>query len=193
MQYYGIFSKTADTSPAATNTAYPITFDTTNISNGVVIGGTTSHIVVPQSGLYQFSATVQLTSNSGVDKNIWVWFRKNGTNIANSNSQFTVPARKSASIFGHVIAALNFFVELAANDYVEIVWRAENTLVSIEQTAAQTSPTRPAIPSIIATMQAISGGSLSNIYVSAQTQGSATITHFANSTANKTYGYILVG
>ena len=189
---YGAFQDSTDQAAASTTVAYPMTFNTTDYSNGVYLSNS-SRLNVRNAGVYNLQFSAQLENQDNNQHTVDIWFRKNGTNIANSNSQFTVPARKSASIFGHVIAALNFFVELAANDYVEIVWRAEDTLVSIEQTAAQTSPTRPATPSIIATMQAISGGSLSNVYVSAQTQGSATISHYANSTANKTYGYVLVG
>ena len=189
---YGAFQDSTDQTAASTTVAYPMTFNTTDYSNGVYLSNS-SRLNVRNAGVYNLQFSAQLENQDNAQHTVDIWFRKNGTNIANSNSQFTVPARKSASIFGHVIAALNFFVELAANDYVEIVWRAEDTLVSIEQTAAQTSPTRPATPSIIATMQAISGGSLSNVYVSAQTQGSATISHYANSTANKTYGYVLVG
>ena len=189
---YGAFQDSTDQTAASTTVAYPMTFNTTDYSNGVYLSNS-SRLNVRNAGVYNLQFSAQLENQDNAQHTVDIWFRKNGTNIANSNSQFTVPARKSASIFGHVIAALNFFVELAANDYVEIVWRAEDTLVSIEQTAAQTSPTRPATPSIIATMQAISGGSLSNVYVSAQTQGSATISHFSNNTANKTYGYVLVG
>jgi hypothetical protein len=123
-----------------------------------------------------------------------VWFRKNGTNIANSNSRFHPPPRKSAGDPSHIIAALNFFVDMAANDYVEIVWRTENTGVSIEHFGTSTSPTRPAVPSVIATMNLVGGGATFNgIYASSQGQGTATITHFANSTANKTYRYAIIG
>jgi hypothetical protein len=34
---------------------------------------------------------------------------------------------------------------------------------------------------------------MTNLYVSAKTQGSATLTHSANTSADKTYGYIVVG
>lgn len=68
MQYYGVFNKTSDQTPAAINTEYLLTFDSTQISNGVVIGGTTSQIIVPQSGLYKFDATVQITSGSSSAK-----------------------------------------------------------------------------------------------------------------------------
>jgi len=45
---------------------------------------------------------------------------------------------------------------LNANDYVEIMWRTTDTGVSIEHYAAGTSPTRPAVPSAIATMSFVS-------------------------------------
>lgn len=189
---YGAFQDSTDQTAASTTAAYAMTFNTTDYSNGIYLSNS-SRLNVRNAGVYNLQFSAQLENQDNAQHDVDIWFRKNGTNIANSNSLFTVPARKSASIFGHVIAALNFFVELAANDYVEIVWRAESTLVSIEQTPAQSTPTRPATPSIIATMQAISGGSLSNVYVSAQAQGSATISHYSNNTANKTYGYILVG
>jgi hypothetical protein len=189
---YGAFQDSTDQAAASTTVAYPMTFNTTDYSNGVYLSNS-SRMNVRNAGVYNLQFSAQLENQDNAQHDVDIWFRKNGTNIDKSNSIFTVPARKSASIFGHVIAGLNFFVELAANDYVEIVWRAESTLVSIEQTPAQSSPTRPATPSIIATMQAVSGGSLSNVFVSSQTKGSATISHYSNNTANKTYGYVLVG
>ena len=189
---YGSFQDSTDQAAASTTVAYPMTFNTTDYSNGIYLSNS-SRLNVRNAGVYNLQFSAQLENQDNAQHDVDIWFRKNGTNIDKSNSIFTVPARKSSSIYGHVIAALNFFVELAANDYVEIVWRAESTLISIEQTPAQSTPTRPATPSIIATMQAISGGSLSNVYVSAQAQGSATISHYSNNTANKTYGYILVG
>jgi hypothetical protein len=93
---------------------------------------------------------------------------------------------------------INYFVELAANDYVEIVWRTESTTVSLEQTPAESSPTRPSTPSVIATMSYLSSnGYTSNIftnpYISSVTNGSAVISHPANSIAGKTFDYVVVG
>ena len=189
---YGAFQDSTDQAAASTTVAYPMTFNTTDYSNGVYLSNS-SRLNVRNAGVYNLQFSAQLQNTDNAQHTVDIWFRKNGTDIAASNSQFTVPARKSASIYGHLIAALNYFVQLAANDYVEIMWRVENTAVTLEQIPAQTSPTRPATPSVIATMQAVSSGTLGNVYVSAQTQGSATITHFSNDTADKTYGYILVG
>lgn len=141
MQYYGIFAKTADTSPAAINTAYPITFDTTRLSNGVVIGGTTSQIIVPESGLYQFVANIQFTSGSSSSKNIWVWFRKNGTDIPNSARLVTSDVNN-----GYVPIIVNEAVSLAANGYVELVYAADSTNVTIDAVASTAfSPAAPAV------------------------------------------------
>jgi hypothetical protein len=131
------------------------------------------------------------TTNDGQD--IDVWFRKNGTNVAGSNSRFHMPARKSTGDPSHLIAAMNFFLEMNAGDYVEIIWRTTNIGVSLEHFDTSTSPTRPSIPSAIVTMSYVAPAATTNLYVSSQQQGQATISHWANSTANKTYGYIIVG
>jgi hypothetical protein len=148
---YGAFQDSTDQVAANTTTAYPVTFNTTDFSNGVTIASG-SRITVANDGIWnlQFSIQFKNTTNDGQDVDIW--FRKNGTNIANSNSRFHPPPRKSSGDPSHIIAALNFFIDMAANDYVEIVWRTENTGVSIEHFETSTSPTRPAVPSAIVTM-----------------------------------------
>jgi hypothetical protein len=84
-------------------------------------------------------------------------------------------------------------LELQANDYVEVMWRVTDTGVSIEHFGTSTSPTRPAVPSAIVTMTYVAPSATYNVYVSSQQQGSATLTHWSNNTADKTYGYIVVG
>jgi hypothetical protein len=55
-----------------------------------------------------------------------------------------------------LIAGLNFFVEMVAGDYIEVVGCVTSTDVSLEAFPAGTSPTRPATPSAIATMTFVS-------------------------------------
>jgi len=152
---YGAFQDGTNQTAANTTTAYPVTFDTTDFSNGVTLSNS-SRLNVAQPGLYnlQFSIQIKNTTNSSADVDFW--FRKNGTDIAKSNSRFGISARKSSGDPSHVIVALNFFVSLAANDYVQIVWRTSDVDVTIETFAAGTSPTRPSIPSVIATMSFVS-------------------------------------
>lgn len=152
---YGAFQDSTDQTAANTTTAYAITFDTTDFSNGVTLSNS-SRLNVAQAGIYnlQFSIQFKNTTNDGQD--VDVWFRKNGTNIANSNSRFHAVARKSSGDPSHLIAAMNFFVSLVANDYVEIMWRPTDIGVSLEHFAASSTPDRPVIPSVIATLTFVS-------------------------------------
>lgn len=181
---------------ASTTVAYAMTFNTTDYSLGASLSNS-SRLNVSYSGLYNLQFSAQFVSSDSSIHDIDVWFRKNGTNIANSNSRYSVP-NKHGSINGHLIAALNFFVALEKNDYVEIMWKTDNTAISLETLAAGTSPTRPAIPSVIATLSYLSSnGYTSNLftqpYISAVTNGSATISHPANTVSGMTYKYVIVG
>jgi hypothetical protein len=141
MQYYGEFTKTTDQTPAAVNTAYALTFDIVEISNGVTIGTPASRIVAPESGLYKFDATVQLTSGNSSSKNIWVWYRKNGTDIPNSARLVTMNING-----GFVPIALIETISLAANEYVELVFASSDTAVTIDTVAATAfAPAAPAV------------------------------------------------
>ena len=152
---YGAFQDSTDQSAANTTTAYAVTFDTTDFSNGVTLSDS-SRLNVAQSGIYNLQFSIQFKNTTNDTQDVDVWFRKNGTNIDNSNSRFGLGPRKSSGDPSHVIATLNFFVSLAANDYVQIMWRPSDVGVSIEHFAADTSPTRPAIPSVIATLSFVS-------------------------------------
>jgi hypothetical protein len=189
---YGAFQDGTDQSVANTTTAYAITLDTTDFTNGVYLSNS-SRINVRSYGIYNFQFSIQFKNTTNDGQDIDIWFRKNGTDIANSNSKFHIPARKSSGDPSYLIGALNFFAELQVNDYVQLMWRASDTAVTIEYLAAQTTPTRPATPSVILTVTYVAPAASTNVYVSSQTKGSATLTHYSNSTADKTYAYIIVG
>ena len=141
MQYYGVFAKTSDQSPAATNTAYAVTFDSTRISNGAVIGTPSSHIVVPASGLYQVQATIQLGSSSSSAKNIWVWYRKNGVDVANSARLVTLSGNGA-----YTPVSVNEPISMTANQYVELMFASDSTAVTIDAVAATAfAPAAPAV------------------------------------------------
>ena len=152
---HGAFHDDTDQVAASTTTAYPVVFSNTDISNGVTLASG-SRLTVAVDGIWnvQFSLQIKNVSNDGQDFEIW--FRKNGTDIDNSNSRFHISARKSTGDPSHIIASLNFFVSLVAGDYVEIVGKVSSTDVSLEHFAAGTSPTRPATPSAIATLTFVS-------------------------------------
>ena len=152
---YGAFQDSTDQVAANTTTAYAVTFNTTDFSNGVTIASS-SRITVADGGLWNLQFSIQFTNTTNSSQDVDVWFRVNGTNVANSNSRFGFAPRKGVGDPFHIIAAMNYFVSLNATNYVEIMWRPTDTGVSIEQYAAGTSPTRPAIPSAIVTMSFVS-------------------------------------
>jgi hypothetical protein len=152
---YGAFQDGTDQTAANTTTAYAITFDTTDFTNGVTLSNS-SRLNVAQAGIYNLQFSIQFTNTTNASQDVDVWFRKNGTDIAKSNSRFGFAPRKGVGDPFHIIAALNFFVSLAATDYLQIMWRPSDVGVSIEHYAAGTSPTRPAIPSVIATLSFVS-------------------------------------
>ena len=152
---YGAFQDSTDQVAASTTVAYPVTFNTTDFSNGVTIASN-SRITVADAGIWNLQFSLQFTNTTNASQDVDVWFRVNGTNITASNSRYGLAPRKGVGDPFHVIMALNYFASLNATDYIEIMWRTTDTGVSIEQYAAGTSPTRPAIPSAIATMSFVS-------------------------------------
>jgi hypothetical protein len=111
---------------------------------------------VSQGGLYNVQFSIQLKNTTNDTQDVDIWFRKNGSDIANSNTRFGMGPRKSSGDPSHSVAALNYFVELAESDYLQLMWRPSDVGVSIEHFAAGTSPTRPATPSVIATVSFVS-------------------------------------
>lgn len=140
-QYYGAFSATTDQTVAVINTAYTVTFSSTDISNGVLIGTPASRLVVPQSGLYRVYVNVQVASTSASAKNLWCWLRKNGTDITNSAHVVTSDINN-----GFVSLTFEETVSFAANDYVEVAYAADSTSIFIDAVPATAfAPAAPAV------------------------------------------------
>jgi hypothetical protein len=189
---YAQFICTAGQTAASANTAYAVGYNTTTFSSGITVVDNTK-ITVTSPGTYNFQFSFQLENTDNSQHEVSIWNKKNGADIAYSCRLITVPARKSASIYGYSVGSVNIDQEMDAGDYFESYWSTNSTAVNFHSTGTQTSPTRPATPCKVMSVQFIAPQSYSNIYVSSQTFGSATITHYANSTADKTYAYVLVG
>ena len=152
---YGAFSSDQDQSTTA-NTATLMTLNTTDFANGVSIAS--SKITVANAGIYnlQFSTQFQNTDNQIQD--ISIWLRQNGTDIPGSTGFVSIPARKSASAGeeAHEIIGWNYYISMAANDYVQIYWSTTLASVTIQNYAASTGPVRPSTQSVVATMTFVS-------------------------------------
>lgn len=150
LRTYGGFSDTNNqTGDITQGTA--ISFDTIDVNDGVTVQNS-SEITVPTTGIYNLQFSIQFENVGNSQHDATVWLRINGSDLENSSTQYTIPARKSAGIYGYNVTMLTFLLELNANDYVEIFWVPESTEVSIQAKPASVSPAYPAIPSIIAVM-----------------------------------------
>jgi hypothetical protein len=193
---YGEFSKNTDQlAPSSGNTAV-VEWTTEHEVNGVYLDGVnTSRIYVRNDGTYKVLFSLQLANSNNDAEYADVWFRVNGTDVSDSAKRFGLPARKSTGDPSHLTGTTSHVLDLNAGDYIEIAGATSSTNVSLEHfTATTTTPyTRPAIPSAQINITYISPSSMDSVYVSARQKGQATISHFANNTSNKQYGYVIIG
>jgi hypothetical protein len=142
---YGQFYDTTTQTAAAINTAYEITFNTTDLSSGVYLGTPTSRIYVDQEAVYNFQFSVQLDKTSGGVGLFYIWPRINGVDVPNSCSQVRIQGNDAESF-----NAANFFMQLKSGDYVQLMWAVDDITVELKSFPA--TAFAPAVPSIIVTV-----------------------------------------
>lgn len=151
---YNQLISNSDQTAASVATAYAVTLDTSDFPDGISIASG-SNIVFAQPGVYTVSYSIQLKNTHNDLETVDIWLRYNGTDIANSNTRFAIPARKSTGDPSYLVAVTPLMVDVTtANHYVQIMWRVSNTAVTIEQVPAVTAspgvtPAIPATPSVI--------------------------------------------
>jgi hypothetical protein len=123
--------------------ATAVTFNTDLTGTGISVVSSTQ-ITFTAAGTYMLAPSIQFVNSAGADHDVTVWFRKNGTNIANSATAITVPKLSDG---GAAVFSLTFFDTVTAGQYIEIMWLPENVAVTVE--AAVAGAIAPAIPSII--------------------------------------------
>lgn len=138
---YGAFYDTTTQTAAAINTAYPITINTTDITNGVYIGSPTSRVYVDEKGVYNFQFSLQVKNTSGGSHNIYIWSRINGVDQTNSAGKILLQGNNAEAIAGW-----NYVYSMNAGDYFELVWSTDDTSVQIlTLPAAAPAPGAPAV------------------------------------------------
>ena len=149
--YYGSFYSTA-TQNTLGSTAEVMTFNNTALSSGVSVvtsGGKASRITVANSGIYNFQFSAQVWKTSGGSKQtLYIWFRKNGVDIPNSNTAITLANNNDL-----IVPAWNFMESLAAGQYIEIVWYATDVHIELHHNATPLG--LPGIPSVILTVDRV--------------------------------------
>lgn len=139
--YGSFFDTTTQTTPA--NTPAALTLNTTDVNLGVYVGSTTSRVYVTDAGIYNAQFSVQLRNSNVALQDVNIWLRVNGADVPGSNGLISV-ANKHGGVDGHMIVGWNFFLQLAAGDYFQIIWCPSSVDVTIPYAAASAGP--PAIP-----------------------------------------------
>jgi hypothetical protein len=142
---YGVFHSTATQTAAVINTAYPMTFNATDLSFGVYTGTPNSRIYIDTEGIYNFQFSAQLDKISGGVGLVFIWPRVNGIDIPDSATQIRIQGNNAETV-----AAWNFVLPLNAGDYFQLVWSTDDTSCQILASAA--SAPHPGIPSVILTV-----------------------------------------
>jgi len=135
-------SSTADQT-GNVSAATAVTFNADLTGTGVSVVSSTQ-ITLTAAGTYMFAPSIQFANSAASDYTATIWFRKNGTNIANSATIISIP---KAADGGAAVFSLSFFDTVTAGQYIEIMWLPSNIAVTIEHTAI--GAIAPAIPSII--------------------------------------------
>lgn len=137
----GLFFNTADQTLAVINTAYPVVFNTTYLNNSVSVVSS-SRITVTVGGVYNIQYTGQVLTTSGSAKTLYLWIRRNGTNIGFSTRAYTLDVNNSLS---EITFAFN--IDLDADEYVELVVSKDSIGIQLEAQTA--SAPHPGIPSSV--------------------------------------------
>ena len=154
---YAMLMSGSDQLSAGITSENLIEYDAPVLTNGITIENN-SEIHVPYPGQYLVTFSLQVTNRGNTVSEFEVWAKNTGVNYPMSNTRFDVPARKSSTIWSHIVPAISgiFTVNDASAEYLEIAWWSDSTNVYLEHYAAGTSPTRPEIPSVILTINFIS-------------------------------------
>lgn len=144
--YISAYDSTDQTGSVSAATA--IKLASTSFSSGITIAnngsGDPTRITFAAAGTYMLAPSIQFKNTDTNDHDATIWFRKNGTDIANSATITNIPkaADGGAQFFQIVI-----YEQVTAGQYIEIMWLPENVNVTVDFTAA--GAIAPAIPSVI--------------------------------------------
>lgn len=157
---YGQFQSQTDQTAAAIDQAYAVTYDQSDFLDGITLSSG-SRLTVPYEGIYNVIYSLQFKNTTNDVQDIDIWLRRNGTDVPNTNSRFSISARKSTGNPSHLIVTTPIMVELAANDYIQLMWHVTDTSVSLEHFpavaySAGVTPTIPATPSAIVQVEFMS-------------------------------------
>jgi hypothetical protein len=121
-------------------------------------GSRASKIQFDYPGQYLVNFRVQVSNQDNDVGEFEVWAKNAGVNYPLSNTRFDLVERKNATTWSHIVPAISgiFTVNDATTEYLEMAWWSDRTGAFLEYYPAGTSPTRPAIASVIMTLAFVS-------------------------------------
>ena len=154
---YAMLISDVDQTNAGITSENLVTYTSSTPSNGIRVVSN-SQIHVPCAGHYLVAFSLQVTNRGNTAAEFEVWAKDTGANFALSNTRYDIPQRKSATIWSHIVPAVAgiFTVNDPSTNYLELAWWSDSLDVYLEHYAAGTTPTRPAIPSVILTINFVS-------------------------------------
>ncbi len=150
---YGSFYSTVDQTNPVASAVNLMTLNNTVDSFNVSIGAINSRVYVAEEAIYNIQFSAQLDKSGGSASAVYIWLRLNGQNVANSATKVTIDGPNS-----EIVAAWNFVLPLAENDYFELAWQSSDTNVFLAEEPALGNV--PEIPSVILTVTWVSNVSV---------------------------------
>ena len=156
-------SDSTDQLATGNNTPTIVTWDTLESSNGWTLASNAG--TAQYAGVYTIRYSLQFVNTANTAHDATVWLRVNGSDVANSATIFTIPARKSAGVPSYVCGYSEATFTIDVGDEIELYWATDLAYdpvgpvdgVYILHDVAQVSPyARPAIPSAIGSISFVS-------------------------------------
>lgn len=154
---HAMLMSTQDQASAGITSENIVTYNTPVIEQGIEVRNG-SEIWFDAPGQYLVTFSLQFTNRGNSAQEIEVWAKQDGVNFPLSNTRFDIPARKSSSVWSHTVATVTgiFTVTDPSATYLRLAWWSDGADVFLEYYPEGTNPTRPAIPSVIVTVNLVS-------------------------------------
>jgi len=145
--YAGQFSSYVTQTTASATALNVVALATTEYSDGITVAS--NKITYANAGTYTFEFDAQVESADTTSRqDVYFFLRKNGTDVVGSTSSASVVIN-NGTVNGRTFVCSTHIITLAAGDYLELIWAATSTNVTLQYTAASvTGIVRPSTASI---------------------------------------------
>lgn len=149
---------------AGNNTPTLTVWDTLDSGNAFTLDPT-GYATPNYDGIYKIDYSLQFANTANAQEDVIVWLRIDDVDLPGSSSKFTVPARKSAGVYGYVVAYSSITFQILAGQTIKLMWgtpTAYNPVGPVDGVymyyqAAQTTPMPyPFIPSAVGAITFVS-------------------------------------